>query len=198
MEYFIKKEIAKLQKLRIMNVIFLLTVNFSIVGLFIYFFNEVYRQRNLKENFISYILPTISYIQLILSLVILPLFLIVYKRFGVLGELKVLNKDFSLLYEDYTNSVDRLFTTLPQYLISQKGLFVFKNFRKVFFPLQSISKIIIKNVNLGRFGRKCHIRFYENDVYKTQTTYSSIYPQEADFLKKKIKIINPSVIFEEI
>ena len=64
------------------------------------------------------------------------------------------------------------------------------------FVIADISKIEIERVNLGRFGKKCHISFYEGNQFKTKITYDSTYPEEADFLTDHIHLINRDIIIQ--
>lgn len=196
MQDFKIKEISNLKKLRAISIGFLMLVNFAIVGFFVYGFYDVYRSRNLTENFIAYIFPTLVSIQLVLAVGFGPLIFIISKRFSrVLKEIEVLNDEFTIHYQRYTNFIYKFFSVVPLYLISQKGLFIFRNFKTELLPPNAIKYVKIKNVNMGRFRRSL-IDIYQNDGSKSRITYYTTYPREAEFFHDNIHLINDNVWVE--
>ncbi|KFC20433.1 hypothetical protein [Chryseobacterium sp. FH1] len=190
------KEISNLKKMRAISIGFLLLVNFSIVGFFVYGFYDVYRSRNLTGNFITYIFPTVASLQLVLAFAFGPLILIISKRFSsVLTELEDLNDEFTIHYQRYTHFTYKFLSVVPMYLISQKGLFIFRNFKTELLPPNSIKYVKIKNVNTGRF-RRSFIDIYQNDSSKSRITYYTTYPREAEFFHDNIHLINDNVRVE--
>lgn len=198
MKDFKTKELENLKKLRAISIGFLVVVNFIIIGFFLYGFYEVYKFRNLKENFITYVFPTVASIQLVLALVLGPLIIIIFRRFSsVLNEIEDLNDDFTFHYQRYTEFIYRAFSTVPLYLISQKGLFIFRNLKTEFLPPNSIKYIKIKNINMGRFKRSL-IDIYQSDGSKSRITYYTTYPRAAEFFHDNIHLINDNVRIENL
>lgn len=196
MKDFKTKELENLKKLRAISIGFLVVVNFIIIGFFFYGFYEVYKFRNLKENFITYVFATVASIQLVLALVLGPLIIIIFRRFSsVLNEIKDLNDDFTFHYQRYTEFIYGLFSTVPLYLISQKGLFIFRNLKTELLPPNSIKYVKIKNINMGRFRRSL-IDIYQNDGSKSRITYYTTYPRAAEFFHDNIHLINGNVQVE--
>ncbi|MNK82509.1 hypothetical protein D3C87_1022840 [compost metagenome] len=198
MQEFKTKEISNLKKLRAISIGFLMLVNFAIVGFFVYGFYDVYRSRNLTENFITYVFPTLISIQLVLAIGFGPLIFIIFKRFSsVLNEIEDLNDEFTIHYQRYTNFIYKFFSVVPLYLISQKGLFIFRNFKTELLPPNAIKYVKIKNVNMGRF-RRSFIDIYQNDGSKSRITYYTTYPREAEFFHDNIHLINDNVRVENL
>lgn len=196
MKDFKTKELVKLKKLRAISIGFLLVVNFIIIGVFVYLFYSVYQSRKLTENFVNYIFPTVASIQLVLALAFGPLIIIIYRRFAsVLKEIEDLNDAFTFHYQRYTEFVYRFFSTVPLYLISQKGLFIFRNFKTELIPPNSIKNVKIKNINMGRFRRSL-IDMYLHDGSKSRITYYTTYPRAAEFFHDNIHLINDDVQIE--
>ncbi|WP_133943684.1 hypothetical protein [Epilithonimonas xixisoli] len=196
MQNFKTTELKNLKKLRAISIGFLLLVNFAIVGFFVYFFYDVYRSRDLKENFVAYIFPTVASIQLVLAIGFVPLILIILKRFSrVLKEIEDLNEEFTIHYQRYTNFIYKVFSVIPLYLISQKGLLIFRNFKTELLLPNSIKYIKIKNIKMGRFRRSL-IDIYQNDGSKSRITYYTTYPREAEFFHDNIHLINDNVRVE--
>jgi hypothetical protein len=197
MQKFKNSEIQNLKRLRLLSIGFLVTINILIIGFLAYISYLVFESRNLKGSFIASVFPTLFAIQLVLAAAFSPLIFIISGRFGnAIREIRDLNADFILLYQNYITVVGRSFPAIPKFLISQKGLFIFKNFRTHLLPPDRISKIEIERVNLGRFGKKCHISFYEGNQFKTKITYDSTYTEEADFLTDHIHLINRDIIIQ--
>ena len=195
---FKTKEISNLKKFRAISIGFLVIVNFAIVGFFVYGFNDVYRSRNLTENFIIYVFPTLVSIQLVLAIGFGPLIFIIFKRFSsVLKEIEDLNNEFTIHYQRYTNFIYKFFSVVPLYLISQKGLFIFRNFKTELLLPNAIKYVKIKNVNMGRF-RRSFIDIYQNDSSKSRITYYTTYPREAEFFHDNIHLINDNVRVENL
>lgn len=189
-------EINNLKKLRAISIGFLMLVNFAIVGFFVYGFYDVYRSRNLTENFIAYVFPTLVSIQLVLAVGFGPLIFIIFSRFSsVLNEIEDLNDEFTIHYQRHTNFIYRFFSVVPLYLISHKGLFIFRNFKTELLPPNSIEYVKIKNVNMGRF-RRSFIDIYQNDGAKSRITYYTTYPREVEFFHDNIHLINDNVRVE--
>lgn len=198
MKDFKTKELKNLKKLRAICIGFIVVVNFIIIGFFLYGFYEVYKFRNLKENFITYVFPTVATIQLVLALAFGPVILIIFIRFAsVLREIEELNDDFTFNYQRYTEFIYRFFSTVPFYLISQKGLFIFRNLKTELLPPNSIKYIKIKNINMGRFRRSL-IDIYQNDGSKSRITYYTTYPRAAEFFHDNIHLINDNVRVENL
>ncbi|MBO6200590.1 MAG: hypothetical protein J6N74_03090 [Chryseobacterium sp.] len=198
MKDFKTKELENLKKLRAIGIGFIAVVNFIIIGFFLYGFYEVYKFRNLKENFFTYVFPTVASIQLVLALAFGPVILIIFRRFAsVLREIEELNDDFTFHYQRYTDFIYRVFSTVPLYLISQKGLFIFRNFKTEFLPPNSIKYVKIKNINMGRFRRSL-IDIYQNDGSKSRITYYTTYPRAAEFFHDNIHLINDNVRVENL
>lgn len=198
MKDFKTKELENLKKLRAIGIGFILVVNFIIIGCFLYGFYEVYKFRNLKENFITYVFPTVASIQFVLALAFGPVILIIFRRFAsVLREIEELNDDFTLHYQRYTDFIYRVFSTVPLYLISQKGLFIFRNLKTELLPPNSIKYVKIKNINMGRFKRSL-IDIYQNDGSKSRITYYTTYPRAAEFFHDNIHLINDNVRVENL
>lgn len=198
MKDFKTKELKNLKKLRAIVIGFIVVVNFIIIGFFLYGFYEVYKFRNLKENFITYVFPTVASIQLVLALAFGPVILIIFRRFAsVLREIEELNDDFTLHYQRYTDFIYRVFSTVPLYLISQKGLFIFRNLKTELLPPNSIKYVKIKNINMGRFRRSL-IDIYQNDGSKSRITYYTTYPRAAEFFHDNIHLINDNVRVENL
>lgn len=198
MQDFKKKELKDLKKLRAVAIGFLVLVNFIIIGLFIYNFYDVYRSRSLKENFITYVFPTVTSIQLVLAFAFGPLIIIIFRRSAsFLREIEALNDDFTFHYQRYTQFIYRLFPTVPLYLISQKGLFIFRNFKTELIPPNSIEYVEIKNINMGRFRRSL-IDIYLNDGSKSRIIYYTTYPRAAEFFHDNIHLINDNVRVENL
>ena len=198
MQDFKIKEISNLKKLRAISIGFLMLVNFAIVGFFVYGFYDVYRSRNLTENFIAYIFPTLVSIQLVLAVGFGPLIFIISKSFSrVLKEIEDLNDEFTIHYQRYSNFIYKFFSVVPLYLISQKGLFIFRNFKTELLPPNAIKYVKIKNVNMGRF-RRSFIDIYQNDGSKSRITYYTTYPREAEFFHDNIHLINDNVRVENL
>lgn len=110
MKDFKTKELENLKKLRAIGIGFIAVVNFIIIGFFLYGFYEVYKFRNLKENFFTYVFPTVASIQLVLALAFGPVILIIFRRFAsVLREIEELNDDFTFHYQRYTEFIYRFF-----------------------------------------------------------------------------------------
>jgi len=197
MQKFKNSEIQNLKRLRLFSIGFLVTINILIIGFLAYVSYQVFESRDLKGSFIASVFPTLFGIQLVLAAAFSPLIFIISKRFrSAIREIRDLNADFTLLYQNYINMIGRPFPVIPKFLISQKGLFIFKNFRTHLLAPESISKIEIERVNLGRFGKKCHISFYEGNQFKTKITYDSTYPEESDFLTDHIHLINRDIIIQ--
>ena len=196
MQNFKTTELKNLKKLRAISIGFLLLVNFAIVGFFVYIFYDVYRSRDLKENFVAYVYPTVASIQLVLAVGFVPLILIILKRFSrVLKEIEDLNEEFTIHYQRYTNFIYKVFSVIPLYLISQKGLLIFRNFKTELLLPNSIKYVKIKNVNMGRFRRSL-IDIHQNDGSKSRITYYTTYPREAEFFHNNIHLINDNVRVE--
>lgn len=198
MQDFKTKEISNLKKLRAISIGFLLLINFSIVGFFVYGFYDVYSSRNLMGNFVTYIFPTVASLQLVLAFAFGPLIFIISKRFSsILKEIEDLNNEFTIHYQRYTNFIYKFFSVVPLYLISQKGLFIFRNFKTELLPPNSIKYVKIKNVNMGRF-RRSFIDIYQNDGSKSIITYYKTYPREAEFFHDNIHLINDNARVENL
>jgi len=194
MENFKFNEIRNLKRLRLLSIAFLVILDVLIIGFLTYMSYRVFESRAMKDSFIASVFPTLMGVQVVLAAAFSPLMFIIAKRLGsAVCEIQDLDFDFTMLYQNYATTVGRFFPEVPQYLISQKGLFVFKNFKTHFFPPDSIDRIEIRRINLGRFGKKCHIRFYENNQFKTKITYESMHPKEADFLVDHIRRINRNI-----
>ncbi|GGG49212.1 hypothetical protein [Epilithonimonas arachidiradicis] len=190
MNEFISKEIKNLKKLRLTAIGFLVLVNFAIIGCFVYLFYEVYVSRDIQENFISYIFPTVFYLQLVLALGFGPPIIIIHRRFrSVINELADLNDEFVIHYQNYIRLIQRLMTVIPLYLFSQKGLLVFMNFKTQLIHPNTINFIKIKRVNFGRF-RRCSIYLYQDKTLISKITYHKSHPAEAEFLKQNTHLIN--------
>lgn len=197
-EEFRTKEIKNLKKLRLIAILFLAFVNAGIIGFFLYMFYGAYSDKNVSESFISYISPTIFYLEFILILPLGGVSLLIYNRFNLfIKELEDLDDDYLLLYQQFTNNSYRVFAHIPLYLISQKGLILVKNFKKVIIPAQNISDIIIKNVSLGRFGRRCYVSFFDANRHIDKITYHTSYPPEVDFLKQNIEALDINIRIQE-
>lgn len=190
MNEFIAKEIKNLKKLRLTAIGFLLLVNFAIIGTFVYLFYQAYSSKDIQENFITYIFPTVFYLQLVLGLSFLPIVIIIYKRFrSIINELIGLNEEFVIHYQNYTRFIHRLFTGIPLYLFSQKGLLVFMNFKTQLIPPDTINFIKIKRVDIGRF-RRCTVYLYQDKTLISKITYHKSHPSEVDFLKQNTHLLN--------
>lgn len=198
MQNFKNKELKNLRKLRTISIGFLVVINFIIIAVFVYMFYDVYQSRNLTENFITYVFPTVASIQLVLAPAFGPLIIIIFRRFtSVLKEIEDLNKEFSIHYQRYTQFIYSVFCAVPLYLISQKGLFIFRNFKTELLPPNSIKYVKIKNINMGRFRRSL-IDIYQNDGSKSRITYYTKYPKAAEFFHDNIQLINHNVRVENI
>lgn len=198
MKDFKIKELYNLRKLRAIAIGFLTLVNFVIIGLFIYIFYDVYQSRNLTQNFITYVFPTVASIQFVLALIFVPLIIIIFRRFSsVVREIEDLNNIFTSHFQRYTQFIYRFFSTVPLYLISQKGLFIFRNFKTELLPPNSIKFVKIMNVNMGRFKR-CYVDLYQKDGSKSRITYYTTYPRDAEFLHDNIYLINDNVQVENL
>ncbi|MCL7987080.1 hypothetical protein M8998_03890 [Sphingobacterium sp. lm-10] len=195
---FIEHEIRNLRILRNSALCMLLLVDLLLVSLFIYAIYSVYQHRELQVPFLAYSFPTVLSLQGILLLVFAPLMWVIYNRFQfILVEIKNLNEEFALLYKEYCQQIPRFFSTPPQYLISQKGLLVFKNFKRFVFRPHAIQRIAIRRVNWGRFGKRCQVRIYQEDKLITSISYATLYPEEVDFLKQHIVFINRAIVVED-
>lgn len=199
MKHFINIEIQNLRTLRKIVLSILLLINFGLLGFFIYSMYDAYQDRNLPLGFLSYSLPTILYIQLALALLFAALIWIIHRRFRfILFEMNDLKEEYAMLYQDYCNSVPRMFSTLPQYLFSQKGLLVFNNLKRVTILPKSIESISIRRMDMGRFGKKCDVQILESNSRTTKMSFASIYPEEVEFLKQHIRLVNTRIaIYEE-
>ncbi|UQB69540.1 hypothetical protein [Epilithonimonas zeae] len=190
MNEFINREIKNLKKLRLTAIGFLALINCVILGCFVYLFYQAYTSRDIQENFISYVFPTVLYLQLVLALCFVPLIVIIHRRFrSVMNELADLNDEFVIHYQNYIRFIQRLMTVIPLYLFSQKGLLVFMNFKTQLIPPNTINFIKIKRVNFGRF-RKCSIYLYQDKTLISKITYHKSHPAEAEFLKQNTHLIN--------
>ena len=116
-EEFRTKEIKNLKKLRLIAILFLAFVNAGIIGFFLYMFYGAYSDKNVSESFISYISPTIFYLEFILILPLGGVSLLIYNRFNLfIKELEDLDDDYLLLYQQFTNNSYRVFAHIPLYL----------------------------------------------------------------------------------
>ena len=196
---FRNKEIKGLKKLRFFAIMFLVVVNVAILSFFLIAFYSVYKERNLTENFALYVLQTIAGIQMVLSVFFLPLYIILFKRFSwAIKEIKDLNSEYIALYKNYTTSVDRPFPNIPEFIISQKGLVIIKNFKCIILTEQNLSRISIKRIRLGVRMRKCIVKFYDHDDLLTTTiVYYSLHPKKVEFLKNNIHLVHEYVIIED-
>lgn len=193
---FKTNEIKSVKKLKVFFISFLLLINIMIVGFFVYMFYDVYKSRHLTGNFITYIFPTVAYIQLILALVFAPLILIIDRRLSSFyREISDLNSDFISHFQRYAHFINRIFVTVPLYLISQKGLLIFRNFKTDLLLPDSIKSVTIKNVKMGRF-RRCTIHISQKDGSKSKIIYHTYFPKEAEFFKDNIHLINNDVWVE--
>jgi len=190
MNEFITREIKNLKKLKLIAFAFLVLVNCVILGCFVYLFYKAYTSRNIQENFIRYVFPTVLYLQLVLALGFAPLIVVIHRRFrSVMNELADLNDEFVIHYQNYIRFIQRLMTVIPLYLFSQKGLLVFMNFKTQLIPPSTINFIKIKRVNFGRF-RRCSIYLYQDKTLISKITYHKSHPAEAEFLKQNTHLIN--------
>lgn len=195
---FIEQECRNLRKLKHITLSILLLVDVLLLTFFIYVFYGAYQDRGLQMSFLAYSFKTIFIIQIILSLAFVPLMWMIHSRFQfILFEIKDLKDEYAVLYKEYCNYVPRFFAMLPQYLLSQKGLLVFKNRKRIIFKPDSIQKISIRRINLGRFGKKCNVYIYQNNNLATSLSYASLYPAEVEFLKQHIRLINRSITIED-
>jgi len=197
-EAFKIKEIKNLKKLRLITILFLALVNAGIIGFFLYMFYSVYRDKNVSESFFSYISPTIFYLEFVLILPLGGVSLLVNNRFNLfITELEDLDDDYFALYERFANYSFRAFAHIPLYLMSQKGLILIKNFKKIIIPAHLISEIRIKNVNLGRVGSRCYVSFFNGNQRIDKITYQSTHPPEVKFLKQNIDKLNINIRIQE-
>ncbi|WP_300673325.1 hypothetical protein [Soonwooa sp.] len=198
-EEFRTKEIKNLKKLRLISILFLAFVNASIIGFFLYLFYDAYRDKNVSESFISYVSPTIFYLEFILIVPLGSVSLLIYNRFNLfIKELEDLDDDYLLLYQQFTNFSYRLFAHIPLYLISQKGLILVKNFKKIIIPAQSISVIKIYHSRIGGGGQsKCIVSIYHGNKNVDSITYYDAYPRSVDFLKENIDALDINIRIQE-
>lgn len=197
-QQFIEHESRNLRTIRNIILCLLLFVDVLLLSFLVYAFHSVYQARGLQGDFFSYSFHIILSIQSLLLLVLAPLMWMIHRRFQlILVEINDLNEEFALLYEEYCYRVRSLFLSPPQYLISQKGLLVFKNLKRIVFPSHSIQKIVIRRINLGRFGKKCKVRIYQHQRPVISFTYGTLYPEEVEFLKRHIVFMNQSLVLED-
>ena len=199
MLYFKNTEIRNLIKLRIIALLVLAALNFLILGIFLTAFYSVYQERNLGVNFVSYVLPTIAGIQGVLLLFFAPLSIVIFNRFErAINEIFDLDDYYLALYKKYTLKITRPFSTIPDFLFSQKGLLVNTNTKVVVLTKSNFNTVKIRKVDLGRFGKKCYVYFYHNELLRTKIIYNSHNPDEVGFLKEHINLVNDAVLFEEL
>ncbi len=161
MNDFIKAEIKNLNKLKHVAVFFILCLNFGIIFWFLYAFYQSYKESNGTESFFDYSIKTICLLQLMLLIFFAPLLFFIYRRlFFTNKQLKDLNTDFAVLYKEYCQSTPRLFSEIPKYIISQKGLIIIGNFKDYILDENQYNKIVIKRIDAGRFGKKCFVKVY--------------------------------------
>jgi len=197
MNQFLAKEIKNLKKLKSITLGFLFLVNCSIIGCFIYLFYQAYTSREIEEDFLTYIFPAVFYLQLVLALSFSPVIIIIYRRFkSIINQLTELNEEFVLHYQNYTRFIHRIFSTIPLYLISQKGLVVLMNFKTQLLPPNSINYIKIKRINMGRF-RRCTVYLYQDQTLKSKIIYHNSSPLGVEYLKQNIHLINNNVRIED-
>lgn len=191
----IEKEIRNLQKLRALALGFIILVILGVVGAFAYAFYTVYAGRAIVENFLFYAGPTLLSIAGVLLVATSPLFFTIYRRFRlVTAELAHLTPHFAQVYEDYCAFVDRPFTAVPQYIISQKGLLLIKNMGLKTLSGADYDLIKVRRADLGRAGKRCTVTFYQNGKKVGAVTYlkhDTLYPGEVTFLLDYIQRNQP-------
>ena len=193
----IQKEIRNLKKLRAVAVGFIVLVILGVVGAFAYAFHTVYVGRAIAENFLLYAGPTLFSIAGMLLVATSPLFFIIYQKFRLAtAELAHLTPHFAQVYEDYCAFVDRPFTAVPQYIISQKGLLLINNMGLKTLSGADYNQIKVRRANLGRAGKRCTVTFCQNSKKVAVITYlkhDTLYPGEVTFLLDYIRRNQPHI-----
>lgn len=198
LEVFKQKEIKNLKKLRLAAWMLLVLVDLGIVLFFLYGAYSVYSERNLDENFLAYVAPTVLGIQGILLLVLVPLGILIYTRFqSAFKEINGLNEEYLQRYRDYVFSIDRAFAGIPPYIFTQRGMVISSNFGHIVFPRNSIDKLTIKIVSRGTMPRNI-IKIYQNNKVKSTMTFVGFQTRRLEFLKRNVRHENPYVVIEEM
>ena len=150
--------------------------------------------RKISENFLSYTAKTTISIQFLLIFIFIPLILIIYRRISFTKkQLKSLDKYFVSLYQEYCVCRQRLFSEIPKYIISQKGLIIIGNLNHRILNENEFNRIIVKRINLGRFGKKCKVEIYQDSHKITSIKYERMYPEEVNFLINNIRQIHHNI-----
>ena len=164
MIFFIENEISKLIKLRFVSVFIIVFINCSILLFFSYQFYQTFQQRNISGDFLSFAGLTLVSIQILFSLIFIPLLVIIFKRFNfAIKNLKDCNEDFANLYKQYCSCRPRLFSEIPKYILNQFGLNINGNLKRITLNKKDFNAIKIRRINLGKYGKKCRIQFYQNE-----------------------------------
>ncbi len=196
---FLQKQFKGLWRLELGAFLFLFFVNIGIISFFLYLFYDVYKSREIRQNFILYVLPTIASLQFILLIFLGPIALIFHLRFRFLRkQLRELDSKYLTIYEGYTKIAIRKFAHIPNYLFSQKGLIVIGNFKKLILNENQFDELKIQRVNYGKYGKKCIVKVYKNQQLITNMVFSRHYPEEVEYLIENINSIYPFVKINDV
>lgn len=197
LETFRTKEIKNLKNLRIISYLILFTLNLSVILLFSYLFYSAYNERNIEENFILYVGPTILGIQCVIGIPLGLLAIIIYSRFHfAISEISNLNEEYLQRYREYVNSIERAFTGIPPYLFTKRGIIIQYNFSQYIYPPDTIDKLKIVIVHRGGLARN-HIIFFQNNKKKGTLTFLGFQKKRLEFIKSNVEKENPCLIIEE-
>lgn len=196
MNDFRTSEIKKLQRTRNVMIAFLLTVNLSVLLLFVNLFYSVYTERQISEpSFPAYILSTILYLQVILSLTIGPLIWISYRRFRRFTDLlKGLDQEHMALYESYTKRLMRIAGAagIAPYVFAADKLIVPGLFSNKEMPYDIITEVRTSRIWSGNpFKYRVKVTLADSRKYY----FSFIHGHQLDFLISNLGSKNPNITF---
>lgn len=175
MNEFREKEIKNIIRLRQVVMTVLLLVNFSVIFFFGYNFHVVYTERKLYHiDFLSYVLPTILYLQVILAIPFGILLYLTYRRTAIfITILRQLDEDNLQLYHRYVQVIGRFWAGIAPYvfqtrhiiiptLISQKNIPYTEIMDVSFSRSRPYKSPTVYNMKIRTFENKKHsVTFYQ-------------------------------------
>gem|GEM_PF-1902682 len=195
MKDFRTSEMKKLRQTRNVMIVFLLMVNLSVLSFFVYMFYSVYTERQISEpSFPAYILPTISYIQVILSLTIGPLIWIGYRRFRRFTDLlKALDQEHMALYESYIKRLMRIAGAgIAPYVFTADKLIVPGLLSDKEIPYNAIVTVKVSRIWSGNpFKYRVKVKLADGRKYY----FSFIHGHHLDFLISNLRSKNSNITF---
>lgn len=194
---FIEKEIRNLKILRLLTIVFLLSIDLVTVSSLGYLAFQNYKNRAVSGSFWDFAGVPLLSIFMTLLLPILPLIWLIIRRFGKLFmQLEHLNDYYANLYQDYCHSIPRVFSGIPPYLFSQEGLIINGNLHQKILTKSDFDQIHILRIRHGIRGTVV-LTFYQGEKRVARLAYNILDHPAVHFLLKHISLVHPTVTIRQ-